>query len=64
MYVSTDGGAHWVLTVSDAEVLDSAAPGSAFLGLQDSTVGRWVGYEGAIWTTYDGGPHWVRRSFQ
>jgi hypothetical protein len=63
LYVSTDSGAHWVLTVSDAEVLDSAAPGSAFLGFEDSSVGRWVGYEGAIWTTDDGGVHWVRRPF-
>jgi hypothetical protein len=64
LYVSTDAGAHWVLAVSDAELLDVAAPGSAFLGFEDSLSGRWVGSEGAIWTTEDAGAHWLRRPFQ
>ncbi len=41
-----------------------AAPGSAFLGFEDSLFGRWVGSEGAIWTSGDGGAHWLRRPFQ
>jgi photosystem II stability/assembly factor-like uncharacterized protein len=52
------------LAVSHAELLDVAAPGSAFLGFEDSLFGRWVGSEGAIWTTEDGGAHWLRRPFQ
>jgi photosystem II stability/assembly factor-like uncharacterized protein len=63
LYVSTDGGAHWRLAVSDPEVLDAAALGSAFLGFEDSLFGRWVGFEGTIWTTEDGGAHWTRRPF-
>jgi photosystem II stability/assembly factor-like uncharacterized protein len=64
LYTSGDGGAHWVLAVSDPGVLDSAAPGSAFLGFEDSLVGRWVGSQGAIWTTHDGGVRWSKRLFQ
>ena len=63
LYVSADGGAHWSLAVSDPESLNAAAPGSAFLGFEDSLVGRWVGFEGAIWTTQDGGALWTRRPF-
>jgi hypothetical protein len=63
LYVSTDAGSHWALAVSDPEVLDVAGPGSSFLGFEDSSVGRWVGFEGAIWTTDDGGAHWTRRLF-
>ncbi|MGA8635926.1 MAG: sialidase family protein [Candidatus Dormiibacterota bacterium] len=63
LYVSGDGGAHWSLAVSDPEYLDAAAPGSAFLGFEDSLVGRWVGFERAIWTTQDGGALWTRRPF-
>jgi photosystem II stability/assembly factor-like uncharacterized protein len=63
LYVSVDGGAHWSLAVSDPEYLDPAAPGSAFLGFEDSLVGRWVGFETAIWTTENGGAHWTRRPF-
>ena len=63
LYVSADGGAHWSLAVSDPEYLDPAAPGSAFLGFEDPLVGRWVGFEGAIWTTQDGGVLWTRRPF-
>ncbi len=63
LYVSTDGGAHWALAVSDPEQTDVAAPYSAYLGFEDPLVGRWVGFEGAIWTTYDGGAHWIRRLY-
>ena len=63
LYVSADGGAHWSLAVRDPEYLDAAAPGSAFLGFEDALVGRWVGFEGAIWTTQDGGALWTRRPF-
>jgi photosystem II stability/assembly factor-like uncharacterized protein len=63
LYVSADGGAHWSLAVSDPEYLDAAAPGSAFLGFEDSLVGRWVGFEGAIWTTENAGALWTRRPF-
>ena len=63
LYVSSDAGAHWALAASAPEQLDAAAPYSAFLGFEDSLVGRWVGFEGAIWTTYDGGAHWIRRAF-
>ena len=64
LYVSVDGGAHWSLTVSDPEYVDTAAPGSAFLGFEDPLVGRWVGFEGAIWTTQNGGTLWTWRPFR
>lgn len=64
LHASTDGGQQWSTPVTDPEVLDQAAPGSAFLGFEDALVGRWVGYEGAIWTTRDGGTHWLRTPFQ
>ena len=59
LYVSTDGGSDWALAVTDPEVLDVNGPGSAFLGFEDLSVGRWVGFRGAIWTTEDGGAHWT-----
>jgi photosystem II stability/assembly factor-like uncharacterized protein len=61
--VSADGGAHWKTVITDRERINPSAPGSAFLGFEDAEVGRWVGYERAIWTTQDGGMHWIRRAF-
>jgi photosystem II stability/assembly factor-like uncharacterized protein len=61
--ISTDGGLTWRRVVTDHELIDPAAPGSAFLGFEDAAVGRWVGDGRAIWTTQDGGLHWQRRPF-
>jgi photosystem II stability/assembly factor-like uncharacterized protein len=60
---SFDGGLHWRTVVFDRERLSPRAPGSAFLGFEDARVGRWVGWERAIWTTRDGGAHWTSRPF-
>lgn len=40
------------------------APGAAFLGFESSRVGRWISDERDIWTTRDGGLHWLRRAFR
>ncbi|MGZ3391463.1 MAG: WD40/YVTN/BNR-like repeat-containing protein, partial [Isosphaeraceae bacterium] len=61
--VSTDGGRHWVTVVTDREQIDPNAPDTSFLGFENASVGRWVGYPNAIWTTEDGGIHWTRRNF-
>ncbi len=61
--VSTDGGLHWNAVITDRERINAAAPASAFLGFENAKVGRWVGDERAIWTTSDGGVHWIRRTF-
>jgi photosystem II stability/assembly factor-like uncharacterized protein len=61
--VSTNGGRHWTTVITDRERISAAAPSSAFLGFENARVGRWVGYARAIWTTRDGGVHWIRRKF-
>jgi len=61
---TADGGRHWRKVVADREQIGSAAPGNAFLGFEDARVGRWVGWERAIWTTRDGGLRWSRRLFR
>jgi photosystem II stability/assembly factor-like uncharacterized protein len=60
--VSTDGGIHWSSAVTDPEQIASVAPGGGFLGFESATVGRWIGDPRAIWTTEDGGIHWIRRN--
>lgn len=61
---TADGGRRWRNVVADRERIGSAAPGNAFLGFEDARVGRWVGWERAIWTTRDGGLNWSRRLFR
>lgn len=61
--VSADGGLHWRAAVRDPEQISASSPGSAFLGFQSSTVGRWVGFPRTIWTTADGAAHWYPRAF-
>jgi photosystem II stability/assembly factor-like uncharacterized protein len=63
VWASTNGGRDWRTAVTDPEQLESSTPPSAFLGFEDSSVGRWVGYPRAIWTTMDAGAHWARLSF-
>lgn len=60
---STDGGIHWSVAITDRETVTTAAPPTAFLGFQSVMTGRWVQTGNAIWTTSDGGAHWVRRGF-
>ena len=63
LLASADGGATWSTSISDPEVLAVNAPGIAFLGFQDGKAGRWIGDATAIWSTDDGGTHWLRRQF-
>ncbi|MGB2952805.1 MAG: sialidase family protein [Gaiellaceae bacterium] len=61
---SADGGVRWKTIITDREQINPSAPSRAFLGFEDADVGRWVGYERAVWTTRDGGAHWIRRPFR
>jgi photosystem II stability/assembly factor-like uncharacterized protein len=63
LLASANGGATWSTSISDPEVLAVNAPGTAFLAFQDSKSARWIGDATAIWTTDDGGNHWIRRQF-
>lgn len=61
--VSTDGGRHWSTAVTATAQINPQSPGAAFLGFEDARVGRWISDTGHIWTTQDGGLHWLRRPF-
>jgi photosystem II stability/assembly factor-like uncharacterized protein len=63
LYDSTDGGIHWSQAVADKETLTTGAPETAYLGFESATTGRWAQTGDAIWTTTDGGAHWVRHAF-
>jgi photosystem II stability/assembly factor-like uncharacterized protein len=61
--VSTDNGLCWSAAVTGTTHLDPQAPAASFLGFEDSSTGRWISSEQDIWTTRDGGLHWLRRAF-
>jgi photosystem II stability/assembly factor-like uncharacterized protein len=61
--VSTDGGRRWSTAVTGTTQLMPQAPGTAFLGFEDPTTGRWISDARHIWTTHDGGLHWLQRAF-
>lgn len=60
---SDDGGRHWRRAVTDTERFDPRVPATGYLGFQDATVGRWVAYPDALWTTHDAGTHWTRQPY-
>ncbi len=64
LVVSADGGLHWSTAVTGTTQVSPQAPGAAFLGFESSRVGRWISDERDIWTTRDGGLHWLRRAFR
>jgi photosystem II stability/assembly factor-like uncharacterized protein len=60
--VSTDAGRNWTTGAADTQQLtDTGTP--AWLGFQTSRAGEWIGDPHSIWTTPDGGWHWVRTAF-
>lgn len=62
LLISTDGGHHWHLAATDRQHLTGAgAP--AWLGFQDSTVGRWIGDPHGVWVTHRAGTGWTRTAF-
>jgi photosystem II stability/assembly factor-like uncharacterized protein len=63
LVVSADGGLSWSAAVTGTTQINPQAPAAAFLGFEDSRVGRWVSDERDIWTTRDGGMRWLRRAF-
>ena len=63
LVASADGGRNWPAAVTGTTQINPLAPGAAFLGFEDARVGRWVSGERDIWTTRDGGLHWLRRAF-
>ena len=62
LVISTDGGQHWSTAATDNQQTGQASA-PAWLGFETSTVGRWIGDPHGIWTTGDGGRHWVRLPF-
>jgi len=63
LVASADGGRSWPAAVTGTTQINPLAPGAAFLGFEDARAGRWVSDERDIWTTRDGGLHWLRRAF-
>ncbi len=61
--VSSDGGLRWSAAITGSTQIDPRAPAAAFLGFEDSRVGRWASDGRDIWTTRDGGTRWHRRAF-
>ena len=61
--VSSDGGLDWSAAITGTTQLNPQAPGAAFLGFEDARVGRWISDARHIWTTRDGGLHWLRQAF-
>ena len=63
LVMSADNGLRWSAAVTGTTQINPQAPGVSFLGFEDARVGRWASVAGAIWTTRDGGTHWLRRAF-
>ncbi len=61
--VSADGGLHWSTAITRTTQINPQAPAAAFLGFEDPAAGRWISDERDIWTTRDGGLHWLRQAF-
>ena len=61
--VSTDGGLRWSTAITGTTQINPQAPGATFLGFEDSRTGRWISDARHIWTTRDGGRHWLQRAF-
>ncbi len=63
LVVSADGGLRWSTAITGTTQLDPQAPGAASLGFEASPAGWWISDARDIWTTRDGGLHWLRRAF-
>lgn len=62
LLVSTDMGQQWTTVASDTQqVTPMNVP--AWLGFENSQVGRWIGDPHSVWTTQDGGMQWVQHPF-
>ncbi len=61
LLVSTDGGAAWKTAAIDTFQLGTA--GVSWLGFETSQVGWWAPDPHRIFTTTDGGAHWVQTPF-
>ena len=64
LLASTDGGHTWQTVVSEKGQLQPFYPTDPFLGFENSTVGRWVGYPYHLWETTDGGVNWVKQPIE
>jgi photosystem II stability/assembly factor-like uncharacterized protein len=62
--VSADGGVSWSTAITGTMQISPQAPGATFLAFEDARVGRWISDAQHIWTTRDGGLHWLRRAFR
>lgn len=62
LLVSTDMGLHWATAASDPQQFTQLGV-PAWLGFETSQVGRWIGDPHSVWTTQDGGKHWVQLPF-
>jgi hypothetical protein len=63
LLVSTDAGTRWTTAATDTQQLTQANI-AAWLGFETSQVGRWISGPHSIWTTHDGGLHWVQTAFR
>jgi photosystem II stability/assembly factor-like uncharacterized protein len=63
LLVSTDAGTRWTTVATDTQQLTQATI-PAWLGFETSQVGRWISGPHRIWTTHDGGLHWVQTAFR
>jgi hypothetical protein len=62
LLASGDGGQTWRQAVVQNGKAEPNFAAQTFLGFENSTVGRWVGYPSNIWETTDGGAQWVKQS--
>jgi photosystem II stability/assembly factor-like uncharacterized protein len=62
--VSADGGVSWSTAITGTMQLNPQAPNATFLGFDNARVGRWISDAQHIWTTRDGGLHWLRQAFR
>src|SRR5215469_328531 len=68
LFVTTDGGRHWVAAATDTQNLINASPitgmAPGWLGFETPLAGQWLGDPHGVWTTTDGGLHWTRAAFR
>jgi hypothetical protein len=62
LLVTTDAGRRWTTAATETQqILQAGVP--AWLGFQTSQVGTWISAPRSIWSTKDGGLHWIRAAF-
>lgn len=62
LLISTDGGQNWTTAATDTQqITQMGVP--AWLGFENSQVGRWISGPHSLWVTTDGGLHWKRTIF-